>query len=191
MLGLMNTSRSLSRAPSRGFIGIVLLIIIGLAVIGGGGWYVARQNSPAVAPAVTSEVATTSTPHKDANQPTPKSTLAPVHNPDVDYIEADQTTSINKSGPVSVPPQGPITIQGVMVCLPHKNTTGPQTLDCGYGLKDDTGRYFGLGDADPNYKNIMGVPMNVRVEVTGTFIPKEGSTYQDIGTISVTKIKIL
>ncbi len=89
-------------------------------------------------------------------------------------------------------PAGPMTVEGTMVCLPHKNTEGPQTLECAFGLKDTQGRYFGLSDTDPTYKNVSGVPMNVTVEVEGTFRPlTTESNYQNIGTIEVTKIKML
>lgn len=42
---MKNIARGLPRAWSRGFIslGVVLIIVIGLAVLGGGGWYVSRQ----------------------------------------------------------------------------------------------------------------------------------------------------
>lgn len=89
---------------------------------------------------------------------------------------------------VLAPSVGAITIQGRMVCLPHKNTDGPQTLECAFGLKDDEGRYFALSDTDSAYKNIGNVPMNVRVEVEGVFALRTDSNYQDIGVISVTRV---
>lgn len=93
--------------------------------------------------------------------------------------------------PVVVPPAGVISIEGVMVCLPHKNTSGPQTTECAFGLKDDTGRYFALADTDPNYGNIMGVGGGERIKVDGTFEPKSTSNYQDMGIIHVTHIEKL
>ncbi len=89
---------------------------------------------------------------------------------------------------IAVPPAGPITITGTMVCLPHKDTEGPQTLECAFGLLDDSGRYFALSDTDPEYKNVAGVPTNSRVEVQGNFKLQLGSKYQDIGIIEVAKI---
>ena len=90
--------------------------------------------------------------------------------------------------PVVVPPEGPISIKGEMVCLPHKNTSGPQTTECAFGLKDDTGRYFALSDTDPNYGNIMGVGSGEKIQVEGTFALHSNTNYQDIGIIRVTKI---
>lgn len=108
-----------------------------------------------------------------------------------DPFGSDEASSTPTASVVVAPPQGPITVQGVMLCLPHKDTTGPQTDECAFGLKDDSGRYFALSDSDPNYLNIIGVPMSVRVEVEGMFGPQSGSKYQDVGIISVTKITAL
>lgn len=96
----------------------------------------------------------------------------------------------NPSPTVEAPPAGPIVIQGIMVCLPHRDTEGPQTLECAFGLQDDKGRYFALSDTDPTYKNISGVPMNLRVEIEGTFMPREDTKYQSIGIIEVTSAVI-
>lgn len=88
-----------------------------------------------------------------------------------------------------VPPQGTaVSIEGTMVCLPHKGTSGPQTMECAFGLKADDGRYYALSDTDPQYRNVSGVPMNVRVKVEGTFIARTDSKYQDIGIIYVTAV---
>jgi hypothetical protein len=99
-----------------------------------------------------------------------------------------QRTNIAPSLPLST--AGHVIIQGLMICLPHKDTSGPQTTECAFGLKDDTGRYFALSDTDPQYKNISGKPMNARVEVEGEFMPRSDSKYQDIGIISVERIDL-
>jgi len=91
---------------------------------------------------------------------------------------------------VTIPQDGPITIRGMVVCLPHTNTEGPQTLECAYGLKDEKGVYYGLNDTDPGYKNISAAPMDVLVEVEGIFIQKTSSIYQSIGVINVASIRV-
>ena len=89
---------------------------------------------------------------------------------------------------IGIPQIGPITIEGKMVCLPHRDTEGPQTLECAFGLLDDRDRYFALVDTDPTYKNISGVGMEKRVRVEGSFKLRTGSSYQDVGLIEVSKI---
>lgn len=36
------------------------------------------------------------------------------------------------------------TLTGTEVCLPHKDTSGPQTKECALGMKTDTGEYYAL-----------------------------------------------
>ncbi len=36
------------------------------------------------------------------------------------------------------------TLTGVQTCLPHKDTSGPQTLECAIGMKIDSGEYYVL-----------------------------------------------
>lgn len=36
------------------------------------------------------------------------------------------------------------TLVGEYLCLPHVNTSGPQTLECALGLKTDSGEYYAL-----------------------------------------------
>ncbi len=94
----------------------------------------------------------------------------------------------HKESHVVVPPAGDITIRGLIVCLPHKNTNGPQTLECATGLRDAEERYYGVRDTDPGYKNLSNAPMNVIVEVKGKFTPQEDNIYQSIGVIEVVSI---
>ncbi len=87
-----------------------------------------------------------------------------------------------------IPPQEEINIKGTLVCLPHKNTEGPQTLECAYGLQDSDGNYYGLSDNNPAFSNLMGIPTNTLVEVQGNFTPRNDTKYQSIGTIEVANI---
>lgn len=81
-----------------------------------------------------------------------------------------------------------VTITGTVLCLPHKDTSGPQTLECAYGLKDSDGKYYGLKDSDPGYKNISGIPMNTQVKVGGILKKEQSAIYPTVGTIEVTNI---
>ena len=36
------------------------------------------------------------------------------------------------------------TLSGTGVCLPHKDTSGPQTLECAFGLLTEAGEYYAL-----------------------------------------------
>lgn len=88
----------------------------------------------------------------------------------------------------NVPNEGSIVIEGEMLCLPHKDTSGPQTMECAFGLKDEKGKYYVIQDTDPNYRNTASVVMNVNVEVTGTFEKGTSDVYPTVGTIKATKI---
>jgi len=37
-----------------------------------------------------------------------------------------------------------VTLSGTYVCLPHLDTTGPQTEECAFGLKADDGEYYAI-----------------------------------------------
>lgn len=35
-------------------------------------------------------------------------------------------------------------LSGEVVCLPHRDTSGPTTMECAYGLKTEVGEYYAL-----------------------------------------------
>lgn len=91
-------------------------------------------------------------------------------------------------GRALLPAEGePITVQGEMVCLPHRDQTGPQTLECAFGLLAEDGTYYALRDTDPTYQNVSQ-PMGVPVEVVGTFTAQNDTKYQSVGIIVVDSI---
>ncbi len=86
---------------------------------------------------------------------------------------------------------GLVTIKGEVLCLPHKDTNGPQTLECAMGIKDDQGHNYALSDTDQNYANISSLQTGKTVEVTGTLKAADDSKYQIKGILQITKIELL
>jgi hypothetical protein len=87
------------------------------------------------------------------------------------------------------------TIDGTYVCLPHKNTAGPQTMECAFGLRAEDGTHYALdltilreSDAIP------GLITEEPVRIEGTFVPVEHlrtgqwSRYHIQGIIRVTSL---
>lgn len=93
-------------------------------------------------------------------------------------------------GKTFVDPDATRTLEGTAVCLPHKNTDGPQTLECAIGIKTTAGVYYGVsGDKENQLGTLTG--SDTKVRITGQ-IEKATDTKYDISElISVKKIEIL
>jgi len=78
---------------------------------------------------------------------------------------------------------GDITVSGEVVCLSPKDTGGPQTTECAYGIKTDTGSY-GLGGSSSSY--LLTLTDGERVTVRGKVMPAQESKYDIVGIIEAT-----
>ncbi|MEP6710741.1 MAG: hypothetical protein ABJA64_03395 [Candidatus Saccharibacteria bacterium] len=89
---------------------------------------------------------------------------------------ADAMTRQTTSGTTSF---SDVTIKGESVCLPHRDTTGPQTMECAQGVKTSSGVYYAVsGVVNRNADN--------NIEITGTLVPATGNeNYTMAGTITV------
>lgn len=94
-------------------------------------------------------------------------------------------------------PNNTITITGTFTCLPHKNTSGPQTMECAFGLKADDGHYYALDIYDYEQKNGSGsFPTEGRLSLSGRFVPLEALSsdvwykYNMKGIVSVTDFSL-
>lgn len=65
-----------------------------------------------------------------------------------------------------------MTLSGNIVCLPHKDTTGPQTLECAFGLQTEEGTYYALdfGSMSQPAPTLKG---NEHITANGIFVPIE------------------
>jgi hypothetical protein len=77
------------------------------------------------------------------------------------------------------------TIEGTIACLPHKNTDGPQTLECAAGLKTNDGTYYSLKINDPNHALTSKTGSNQIVRITGKVTDEPDSIYQSAGLLTV------
>lgn len=75
-------------------------------------------------------------------------------------------------------PGGTITIKGEVVCLPHRDQTGPQTEECALGVKDRGGYYYAVRETKSS------LTTGERAEITGRPIPASSNEkYDIIGTV--------
>lgn len=100
--------------------------------------------------------------------------------------------TINAPEPKSRPPQYEegqyVELNGELVCLPHRDQSGPQTMECAFGFKDSTGTYYALQDQTPDYSLLSGVPMNQPIMIGGTYHPTNDTTYLQNGIIRLEKV---
>lgn len=94
--------------------------------------------------------------------------------------------------PTPTPVVGSITIEGEVVCLPHKDQDGPQTLECAFGLKSNSGEHFGLRQLDQDQLIDATITTGKRYRVTGeSAAPGSDENYAVVGNIKVTTIQLL
>ena len=79
-------------------------------------------------------------------------------------------------------------LEGIVLCLPHKDTNGPQTMECAFGLQTDDGKNYALdaGNVNPPQYNTGN-----RIRANGTITPIEALSsdhwqkYDIIGIFSI------
>lgn len=89
---------------------------------------------------------------------------------------------------------GEVTLVGVQTCLPHKNTDGPQTLECAMGIKTDVDTYYALDLRALD--NLMTLPSGKKVTIKGTLVPMEALSsdrwqkYNAVGIVKVLSFEV-
>jgi hypothetical protein len=88
-----------------------------------------------------------------------------------------------------------VTGRGTFVCLPHKDTTGPQTLECASGFLTEANEYYAVSTEElpEEFRNLTQTDQ--RVEITGLTVPVEALStdmwqkYNMKGIIQIKTIK--
>ena len=93
--------------------------------------------------------------------------------------EADQDSNVQNES---------ITVTGVVGCLQHTNSDGPQTMECAIGITTDAGNSYGLQSDDPVMTG--SVPTGDRITVEGTLVTG-AQQYKSEGVIQVKTLQRL
>ena len=94
------------------------------------------------------------------------------------YILVDSIKTIETNSTVNQK-----TVEGEIVCLPHRNKSGGQTLECAIGLLGEDGNYYSLEIPDQQ-DLISGIEgTGKKIIVTGIFKPDPSNKYDIIGTL--------
>ena len=83
-----------------------------------------------------------------------------------------------------------VTMEGTFTCVPHRDQTGPQTLECAMGMKSGNA-YYMLVDTSGDYSLLSKAGTGDKISVTGQFTKKHDEVYDSEGIIAVTAIKKL
>mgnify|MGYP001618379436 CR=1 FL=1 len=82
------------------------------------------------------------------------------------------------------------TIVGQIVCLPPKNKTGSQTLECAYGIQNKDNKYYGLGfNPQDEISGKIEIILGREVAITGMLTLGQDSQYDSLGTIEVVSVE--
>ncbi len=86
-----------------------------------------------------------------------------------------------------------VTLSGTYVCLPHLDTTGPQTEECKFGLKTDDGTYYAVNFGQ-SAQAMQLFQSGARITAEGFTIIKEAlstnewATYNMKGIFTITRM---
>lgn len=79
-------------------------------------------------------------------------------------------TDVEKGAYSKIPER--TSVVGFWECLPHKDTSGPQTLECAFGIAVDPDKHYGVNTM-LMARYPVDYPTGTRVRVEGVLVPKE------------------
>jgi hypothetical protein len=102
------------------------------------------------------------------------------------------TTSPKTYPETNTTPTTTKTTEGTFFCLPHKNTTGPQTMECAFGMKTAEGKNYALDLSAVNSQPIDLPTNGKKFSVVGTISPittADGGSWQNYDVVEVINVK--
>ncbi len=99
---------------------------------------------------------------------------------------------ITPPAPLDTTPQK-VTLSGTYVCLPHLDTTGPQTEECAFGLKADDGLYYAVNfgsspDAMNQFQSGQRITAEGFVVIKEALSTNQWEKYNMEGIFTITQI---
>lgn len=84
-----------------------------------------------------------------------------------------------------------VNISGLFTCLPPKDVNVPHDDMCSYGLKTESGDYYGLREVDGSEAALFELRPDDKIGVEGVFMPGVDIRYDSLGTIEVERLEII
>lgn len=103
------------------------------------------------------------------------------------------TTSAQKGDDAVETPRR-VTLSGTSVCLPHRDASGPQTMECAFGLKAADGTHYALDLSAYQPEMYWEFPTHESVSIEGALVPLDDidehtwNAYDIAGQLRVTAI---
>lgn len=100
--------------------------------------------------------------------------------------------SVMEGDDIDSTPQ-PMVLEGTYLCLPHLDTSGPQTEECAFGIQADTGEFYAV-NFGASADAMQQFQANARIHAEGFFVPKEALStdqwqkYDMVGIFTVTQM---
>lgn len=112
-----------------------------------------------------------------------------------DNISGTLSTSPSQNNPsnnTNNPTSSQVTIKGKFSCLPHKDTSGPVTMECAYGIKEtSTGNYYAIDISSPGPEGDATISGEGEIEIKGLLVPIEAvssNTWQKYNIKGIIKV---
>jgi hypothetical protein len=84
------------------------------------------------------------------------------------------------------------TLEGKMICLPHKNQDGPQTLECAIGFTSDNGKTYAIQSDSPDIALSGAAGSDKKVRITGVVSADDtNSKYKTDGKLRVDHFELV
>lgn len=87
------------------------------------------------------------------------------------------------------------TLSGTTVCLPHRDQSGPHTMECAFGLQTSDSTRYALDLSVLQTSELFDLPVNQPLTVEGTLVPLDDieqqlwKTYDISGQLRVSSIR--
>ncbi len=82
-----------------------------------------------------------------------------------------------------------VTLEGKVLCLPHKGDSDVNTLECAIGLQATDGKYYGLSGSTDSLTSSEGTDQ--KVKITGNLESQNSDKYQMDGIIAVNSFELV
>lgn len=108
------------------------------------------------------------------------------------YLAFNAISSKGVAQPMDATPQQ-VTLSGAYVCLPHADTSGPQTEECAFGLQTDEGVYYAVNFGQ-SAAAMQQFQSGAYITAEGFVVPKEAlstnqwAKYNMRGIFTITQV---